>query len=305
VDDDGPDDPVPYDASRSDPDENGTPEHPFDMIQEAITVAKGGATVVVLEGHYWETIDFQSKTITITSFHPEGSAILHNYPIIEGPAEQDAGHVITFSHCDDPNTLLTGFVITGGYGIFAGGIICNNSNPTIQNCLIIGNRSTSPQGNGAAVYSIDSNPVFVNCTIFGNYGRSSAGGIYSINSEVVILDSILYNNSPKEIIVQAGESPIITYTDIAGSYPGEGNIEADPLFELPGFWEHSLNPGMTAHPANPYAVWTDGDYHLQSGSPCIDAGDSSVSYDNEPEPNGGRINMGAYGGTNQAAISAP
>ncbi len=44
------------------------------------------------------------------------------------------------------------------------------------------------------------------------------------------------------------------------------------------------------------------DYHEQSYSPVIDAGDPSFSYLNEPSPNGSRINIGAYGNTNEAAI---
>jgi hypothetical protein len=36
-------------------------------------------------------------------------------------------------------------------------------------------------------------------------------------------------------------------------------------------------------------------------SPCIDAGDPSDPATEEPTPNGGRINMGAYGGTRQAS----
>jgi len=38
-------------------------------------------------------------------------------------------------------------------------------------------------------------------------------------------------------------------------------------------------------------------------SPCIDAGDPSSPVEDEPEPNGGRINMGAYGGTAEASKS--
>ena len=38
-------------------------------------------------------------------------------------------------------------------------------------------------------------------------------------------------------------------------------------------------------------------------SPCIDAGDPNDDYSNEPDPNGGRINMGAFGNTDQAAKS--
>jgi hypothetical protein len=38
-----------------------------------------------------------------------------------------------------------------------------------------------------------------------------------------------------------------------------------------------------------------------SMSPCIDAGDPNYDWTSEPWPNGKRINMGAYGGTNQAS----
>ncbi|NIT52990.1 MAG: hypothetical protein GWO41_09690, partial [candidate division Zixibacteria bacterium] len=46
-----------------------------------------------------------------------------------------------------------------------------------------------------------------------------------------------------------------------------------------------------------------GDFHLKSISPCIDRGDTLDDYSNEPEPNGGRINMGAYGNTPEATLS--
>ena len=66
-----------------------------------------------------------------------------------------------------------------------------------------------------------------------------------------------------------------------------------------------------------YQVW---DYHLKSKggrwtssgwvkdsvhSPCIDAGDPAATYSLEPEKNGGRVNMGAYGNTDQASMTAP
>ncbi len=39
-------------------------------------------------------------------------------------------------------------------------------------------------------------------------------------------------------------------------------------------------------------------------SPCIDAGDPNSPVGDEPQPNGGRINMGAYGGTAEASKSS-
>ena len=46
-----------------------------------------------------------------------------------------------------------------------------------------------------------------------------------------------------------------------------------------------------------------GDYHEKTGSPHVDAGNPSSDYSNEPAPNGGRINIGAYGNTTEATQS--
>lgn len=52
VDDDAPNDPGPNDHEVSDPLEDGTPEHPFDRISEALAVAFPGAEIVVRDGDY-------------------------------------------------------------------------------------------------------------------------------------------------------------------------------------------------------------------------------------------------------------
>ena len=77
---------------------------------------------------------------------------------------------------------------------------------------------------------------------------------------------------------------------------------------------HGYRAGpLFADPAN-------GDYHLLSErgrywpqhnvwvldkvtSPCIDAGDPAADYSKEPTPNGGRINLGAHGGTPYASMN--
>ena len=45
------------------------------------------------------------------------------------------------------------------------------------------------------------------------------------------------------------------------------------------------------------------DYHLAPGAIGIDAGDPATPVGDEPAPNGGRINVGAYGGTAEATVS--
>jgi hypothetical protein len=45
-------------------------------------------------------------------------------------------------------------------------------------------------------------------------------------------------------------------------------------------------------------------FHLQAGSPAIDAGDPTTPFVQEPSPNGGRVNQGYDGDTPQAQVSA-
>jgi len=91
------------------------------------------------------------------------------------------------------------------------------------------------------------------------------GGIWVDSGELTILNSIIRGNTPADIAIEAGTSPLtvnIAYSDIAGGMEGissvgnytldwgPGNIDADPLF---------------ADPAT-------GDFRLKAGSPCIDTG---------------------------------
>jgi hypothetical protein len=119
-----------------------------------------------------------------------------------------------------------------------------------------------------------------------------------------------------------GSSPLVTirYSDVRGGWQGEGNIDADPCFAIPGHWVDASHPEIVVKPDHPEATWTEGDYRLKSQagrwnpateswlqdavtSSCIDAGDPQSSVGDEPQPNGGRINLGAYGGTAEASKS--
>ena len=121
--------------------------------------------------------------------------------------------------------------------------------------------------------------------------------MYNWHSSPTLANCILWGDSPEEIYVY-DSTPVITYSDVQGGWSGPGNINTDPCF---------------ADPCN-------GDYHLKSQagrwepssqtwvqdavtSPCIDAGNTNSPIGLEPFPNGGRINMGAYGGTAEASKS--
>ena len=90
------------------------------------------------------------------------------------------------------------------------------------------------------------------------------------------------------------------YHQAAGDYfqaSATHDIHADPLFADGAAGDYHLK--------SQYGRWTGAQWVLDAvSSPCIDAGDPASPYANEPEPNGNRIDVGAYGNTAEASRSA-
>jgi hypothetical protein len=203
------------------------------------------------------------------------------------------------------NPLVTHCIISNnsvgplGHG---GGISCDyESKAIIQNCLITNNTALG-DGFGGGIYCDFDNVTTTNCTIAYNSATESGGGIFIVTYDEsftgTVANNIIWNNSPNQIDILFSFELNLTYSDIQGGWPGIGNIDVDPYF----------------------ADTSGGDYHLKSQagrwnsnietwvfdsntSPCIDAGNPGCPPGAEPDPNGNRINMGAYGGTAQASKS--
>jgi len=79
---------------------------------------------------------------------------------------------------------------------------------------------------------------------------------------------------------------------------GDRNIDADPRFADAAYGDCHLKSQAGRWDANE-GGWTKDDVT----SLCIDAGDPNSPIGLEPFPNGGIINMGAYGGTAEASKS--
>jgi len=193
-------------------------------------------------------------------------------------------------------------------GPFGGGIVQYGGGclTELSNCLIVGNK-----GAGFSCVSGNLHVIITNCTISGN---TNVGIWNREGSDVCVFNSIVWGNSGGQINSNYPWSRTdVKYGDVQGGWSGEGNIDADPCFVRPGYWNPNRLPDDTSDD-----LWVDGDYHLKSQagrwdpngeswvlddvtSPCIDAGDPSGPIDYEPPPNGGIINMGAYGGTAEAS----
>ena len=99
--------------------------------------------------------------------------------------------------------------------------------------------------------------------------------------------------------VEGGESG--AYVEPGGTLTwGDSNIDADPLFADPDNDDYHLKSARGRWDSGTETWVTDA-----VTSPCIDAGDPASDYSNEPDPNGGRVNMGAWGNTGQASKSPP
>jgi hypothetical protein len=293
--------------------EDGTPEHPFDRIQEAIEVAPHGASILVRPGVYREDIDSLYKNITLMALDPNDP---HGGPcaVIEGTGQGPAVRLTGLGvHCS-----LAGFIITHGKGQPAGAIYSAGANPTITNCLIVGNRSTDP--GGAAVYCHGSRLALINCTIVDNCAGAQGAAVVLMNTDAALVNSIVRSNTPYGVLSLGTSHSSIRYCDIRGGWPEMDNLNAEPLFARRGLWVDPADPNRILDPEEEQAVWTAGDYHLQSqagrwdpaicqwvqdeaSSPCLDRGDPATPVEYEPAPNGGRLNLGAYGGTTQASKS--
>jgi hypothetical protein len=143
--------------------------------------------------------------------------------------------------------------------------------------------------NFIAVFIDGSSPTISNLTIVDNmYGIEVSSG-----SEPDISNIIFWNNSYSDLFGCRAR-----YSRIDDVAAGEGNIDADPLFVDPDNGDYHLRSKRGRY-------WPELDVWVldRLTSPCIDGGDPKAGPLNEPMPNGGRINMGAYGGTAQASLS--
>ncbi|MCD4653711.1 right-handed parallel beta-helix repeat-containing protein [bacterium] len=181
-----------------------------------------------------------------------GSApVIHNIRFNENQANY--GGAIA---CNQSAPDIVHCVFSGNYAAYYGGAIdCYHSDPELFNCLFYNNDS-GEYGGGVSAY-LSPGPSLTQCTLADNLISGSAiggAGIYSYQSEIFVLNSIVYANDDDDMLY-SGIVPAITYSDIggAGIYPGTGNINLNPEFETMG----------------------DADYFLSSAkllSPCIDIG---------------------------------
>ena len=146
----------------------------------------------------------------------------------------------------DSCRISTNSTAAKGGGVFVSGA----TYLSLANALITGNDADDFGGGIHA--AVGATITADNCTISNNSGLLG-GGMFSWGT-VDISDSIIRENDQDEL---NGEYSV-SYSNIAGGWPGKGNIDADPLFV-----------------SGPFGGYYLGHVHAgqQQDSPCIDAGD--------------------------------
>ena len=181
------------------------------------------------------------------------------------------------------NVEIVRTTFVGNTSLITGAIFGSNAALTVVDCIFQGNSTTDVNGSGGGAISayyggVDvENTLFIdnssawdggairlwngatttvsNCTFANNSASNAGGAIMAEGSLLTARNSIFHGNTawPGPQIYEWNVTVAVTHSNVQGGWSGAGNISQDPLF---------VNPA-------------GGDYHLQTGSPCIDTGDDA------------------------------
>ena len=307
----------------------------YPTIQAAIVAAAEGDTVLVDPGTYFENINFKGKNIVVSSLYiltADTSTIFRT--VINGgtPLHPDTGSCVLFISHETSAAVLEGFTLTGGSGTKwpdshigglyreGGGILTENSSPTIRNNRIVGNHAVDVTGvtsaGGGAIRSDGGTPLIVNNVITNNTGRYGAGIVLNFTGAVIRNNVIASNSGGQDFggsgiwANENGPTPKIvennTIVDNVSSLDGGGVLSWGTSITLHNniIWGNSAPVGsqirlrgigtVAVSYCDVQGGWTgsgniDQDpilsclgYYLMDNSPCIDRGDNTVLTDLDP-----------------------
>ena len=187
----------------------------------------------------------------------------------------------------------------------------SDAKDVIRNCLFLGNQAGG--ANAAQVTIAHSNvktpSEVVNCTFAANENATAGGcaGVKMTKGKMSIRNSIFYGNTGYDFVDNANcpydvdntlleDDTGATYSFVnSRSKIGDSMVYGDPLFAAADDCHLLSEAGYFD---------SEGDIHYAAEdvrSPAIDAGDPESDFSRESAPNGGCVNLGRYGNTEQAS----
>ncbi|HEY3413083.1 MAG TPA: right-handed parallel beta-helix repeat-containing protein [Armatimonadota bacterium] len=232
---------------------------------------------------YGGTATITNCTISGNYYGVHGTATITDCTVSNNGTGIDVfSGTVTMTNCVVTSNT-TGIFTSGGTANVSNSAISGNTTgarvggtATIANCTLSGN-STAAFVSGMA--------TLTNCTISGNTIGSGvyveSGGTASVTNSIVAFNSTgIYLN---------GGKVMLSHNDVYGSSPDDFRNIPDPT---------GTNGNISQDPR--FVSRTGGDFHLTSGSPCIDAGDDTLvtagQRDAEGRPRivGAHVDMGAF-----------
>lgn len=162
---------------------------------------------------------------------------------------------------------------SGGLRYESGNWYSDISSPHYINALIHTNIGSPSNGYGAGMQNERSSPILTNVTIAGNYGGIAAAGIYNYyNCFPVINNSIIWNNVGTGYVIKNVQNDNDCYMTYNHSLLQNTDLSATGGLNATA---QGFDPKFISAPSN-ILLGSIGSFTLQSGSPCIGAGDPNL-----------------------------
>ena len=315
-----------------------TSNAPINLLSRALALydLEPGDTVYVDTGVYNETNVVAARRVSGSAASPirivgssnevnggakidRGSSSTNSYGFfLQGAAWNTVSNLsflsafqgVRLEQADNNRFSMVRVISNAQHGVFSTG----STNNSFVNSLTAFNGGAGYRGEGSSAAS------WVNSVVWSNAAGAMAqsGGLLSVTN------SVLMAFGSGQAIYDASTTNLVR-SDFNNLVVGDGAISARVganVYGAPIQWQVATSNDLRSLSHDPkFADAAGGDFHPQSPfgrfvfgssyvtnlsdaiSPLIDTGNPASSFANEPPPNGGRINIGLYGGTAQASKS--